>query len=69
MHKVRHVNTSHYFNIVNINRYDVVLGTIFMRKHRIVLDFELDQIRHHEQVLPVLGKGTDQYLQVCRQAM
>ena len=40
-----------------------------MRKHRIVLNFELDQIRHHEQVLPVLHEGTDQYLHICRQAM
>ena len=40
-----------------------------MRKHRIVLNFELDQIRHREQVLPALCEGTDQYLQVCRQVM
>ena len=67
--KYRHVNTSHYFDIVNIDRYDVILGTVFMRKHGIVLDFELDQIRHCEQVLPALHEGTDQYLQVHRQAM
>ena len=67
--KYGHVNASHYFDIVNIDRYDVVLGTVFMRKHRIVLNFELDQIRHREQVLPALCEGTDQYLQVHRQAM
>ena len=43
--------------------------SVFMRKHGIVLNFELDQIRHRKQVLPVLHEGTDQYLQVRRQAM
>jgi hypothetical protein len=38
------VDTNHYFNVININRYDAVLGTLFMRKHGIVLDFELDQV-------------------------
>ncbi|KAF8219883.1 hypothetical protein L208DRAFT_1337028 [Tricholoma matsutake] len=38
------VNT-HYFDVVNINRYDAILGTVFMRKHGIVLDFEHDEVR------------------------
>ncbi|KAF8240098.1 hypothetical protein L208DRAFT_1220280, partial [Tricholoma matsutake] len=38
------VNT-HYFDVVNINRYDAILGTMFMRKHSIVLDFECDEVR------------------------
>ncbi|KAF8219179.1 hypothetical protein L208DRAFT_1342491, partial [Tricholoma matsutake] len=37
------VNT-HYFDVVNINRYDAILGTVFMRKHGIVLDFERDEV-------------------------
>ncbi|KAF8224849.1 hypothetical protein L208DRAFT_1308881 [Tricholoma matsutake] len=37
------VNT-HYFDVVNINRYDAILGTMFMRKHSIVLDFERDKV-------------------------
>ena len=41
------------------SKYNIVLGTVFMRKHGIVLDFELDQIRHCEQVLLALHEGTD----------
>jgi hypothetical protein len=63
------VNTCHYFDIINIDRYDVVVGTVFMRKHAIVLDFGLDQIRYKDEVLPMLKEGTDEYLQVRRQAM
>ncbi|KAF8237481.1 hypothetical protein L208DRAFT_1247562 [Tricholoma matsutake] len=37
------VNT-HYFDVVNIDRYDAILGTMFMRKHGIVLDFERDEV-------------------------
>ncbi|KAF8231797.1 hypothetical protein L208DRAFT_1275090 [Tricholoma matsutake] len=37
------VNT-HYFDVVNIDRYDAILGTVFMRKHGIVLDFERDEV-------------------------
>ncbi|KAF8221842.1 hypothetical protein L208DRAFT_1147177, partial [Tricholoma matsutake] len=35
--KYGHVDVKHYFDIVNINRYNVILGTVFMRKHGIVL--------------------------------
>ena len=38
--KYGHVNVCHYFDIVNIDRYDVILGMVFMRKHGIILDFE-----------------------------
>jgi len=39
------VETNHYFDIINIDRYDVILGTVFMKQHRIMLDFEKDQVR------------------------
>ena len=38
--KYGHINMRHYFDIVNINRYDVIVRTVFMRKHGIILDFE-----------------------------
>ncbi|KAF8237725.1 hypothetical protein L208DRAFT_1246154 [Tricholoma matsutake] len=43
------VNT-HYFNVVNIDRYDAILGTMFMRKHGIVLDFELDEVHRRAEI-------------------
>jgi len=36
---------NHYFNIINIDRYDVIIGMVFMKQHRIMLDFEKDQVR------------------------
>ena len=67
--KYGHINMHHYFDIVNIDRYDVILETVFMRKHRIILDFERDKVRHKEQILPSMKEGPDAYLMVCRQAV
>ena len=67
--KYGHVDACHYFDIVNIDRYDVILGMVFMRKHRIILDFECDEVRHKEQILPSIKEGPDAYLMVCRQAI
>ena len=57
--KYGHVDARHYFDIVNIDRYDVILGTVFMRKHGIILDFERDEIRHKDQILPSMREGPD----------
>ncbi|KAJ7604272.1 hypothetical protein FB45DRAFT_769535 [Roridomyces roridus] len=35
----------HYFDQVNLDRYDVVIGTPFMNKHGVKLDFETREIR------------------------
>jgi hypothetical protein len=35
---------NHYFNVININRYNVILGTMFMRKHSITLDFKCNEV-------------------------
>ena len=34
----------YYLDVVNIDRYDVILGAPFMRKFRIQLDFESNSI-------------------------
>ncbi|KAF8209584.1 hypothetical protein K438DRAFT_1467200, partial [Mycena galopus ATCC 62051] len=34
-----------YFDQVNLDRYDVVIGTPFMNKHRVTLDFGKREIR------------------------
>jgi hypothetical protein len=67
--KYGHVDVQHYFDIVNIDRYDVILGTVFMRKHGIMLGFDKNEIRHKVQVLPALRESPDTYLLVRRQAM
>ncbi|KAL0562616.1 hypothetical protein V5O48_019468, partial [Marasmius crinis-equi] len=46
-----------YFDIVNIDRYDAIVGTYFMRKHGISLDFENDCIRVKSRPAPTLSVG------------
>ncbi|KAF8226052.1 hypothetical protein L208DRAFT_1303709 [Tricholoma matsutake] len=45
------IKNNHYFDVVNIDRYDAILGTIFVRKHSIVLDFEHDKVNDLKDIL------------------
>jgi len=67
--KIGTVDNYHYFDVINIDRYNVIIGMVFMKQHRIVLDFKKDQVRMRGKNLYVLCKSMDEYLQVCRQAM
>jgi len=67
--KIGTVETYHYFDIININRYDIIIGMVFMKQHGIVLDFEKDQVRMRGKNLYTLCESMDEYLQVCRQVM
>jgi len=67
--KIGTVGINHYFNVININRYDIISGMVFMKQHGIVLDFEKDQVGLRGKNLHVLCKSMDIYLQVHRQAM
>ncbi|KAF8240538.1 hypothetical protein L208DRAFT_1232345 [Tricholoma matsutake] len=42
--EIGEIKNTHYFDVVNIDIYDAILGTVFMRKHSIVLDFECDKV-------------------------
>jgi hypothetical protein len=47
----------YYLDVVNINQYDCILGTPFMRKHNIGLDFGNNAIIVHDhKVLAMSGK-------------
>ncbi|KAJ3999745.1 hypothetical protein F5050DRAFT_854011 [Lentinula boryana] len=48
-----------YFDIANVDRYDAVLGTVFMRKHGIALDFERNVIRLSGKEIPTLTEGDE----------
>jgi len=67
--KIGIVENYHYFDIITIYRYNVIIGTVFMKQHRIVLDFEKDQVRMRGKNLYALCESVDEYLQVCRQVM
>ncbi|KAF8221138.1 hypothetical protein L208DRAFT_1329897, partial [Tricholoma matsutake] len=54
---------SHYFDVVNIDRYDTILGTIFIRKHGIILDFECDEVQIKGKVLKTIIEGKSMFYQ------
>ncbi len=43
-----------YFDIANIDCYDIVVGTSFMRRHKISLDFEYNVVHVKGQPMPTL---------------
>jgi len=63
------VETNHYFDVINIDRYDVILGMVLMKQHRIMLDLKKDQVRMRGKNLSALCESVDEYLQVHRQVM
>jgi hypothetical protein len=63
------IEVNQYFDIVNIDRYNVTLGTVFMRKYGIILDFKRNQVRIGDKELPMLREDAGEYLQIRRQAM
>jgi hypothetical protein len=63
------VENTHYFDVVNINRYDAILETVFMRKHSIVLDFEHDEVRVKGKHLETVIEGPNTFMQARRHAM
>ena len=54
------IDVNMYLDIANLDKYDTILGTPFMRKHGIFLDFETQEIiicgRLHIPALPE-GEG------------
>ncbi|KAL7281607.1 hypothetical protein ACG7TL_004924 [Trametes sanguinea] len=42
--QVGKLKQSQYFDAVDIDKYDLILGTTFCRKHNVVLDFAKDQV-------------------------
>jgi hypothetical protein len=63
------VENTHYFDVVNIDRYDAILGTMFMRKHGIVLDFERDKVCVKGKHLETVIEGPNMFMQARRHAM
>ena len=55
-----------HFNIVNIDYYDAILGTPFLRKHKVIIDFVNDWLRIEDKIICnqaneyKVGKGNPQ---------
>ncbi|KAF9259779.1 hypothetical protein L218DRAFT_820690, partial [Marasmius fiardii PR-910] len=48
------ISSKDYFDIANVDCYDTILGTVFMRKHKMALDFETDSVRMKGRPIPTL---------------
>ena len=40
-----------YFNIINIDYYDAILGTPFLRKHEVIIDFVNNCLRMKDKIV------------------
>lgn len=47
------VRNVHYFDVVDIDKYDAILGTVFCRTYGIVLDFANDRVLIGKQSIPL----------------
>ncbi|KAL0565142.1 hypothetical protein V5O48_016889, partial [Marasmius crinis-equi] len=57
--KSKTIHSKDYFDIANVDRYDAIVGTVFMRKHGISVHFEDDSIRMKGQRIPFLSEGEE----------
>ena len=55
-----------YMDVVNIDRYDMIIGIPFMCKHSFVLDFDKDRLLVRGQVLQPLTVGQEDLLMAKR---
>ncbi|KAG6887000.1 hypothetical protein C0992_001225 [Termitomyces sp. T32_za158] len=48
------VTTQEYLDVANFDCYDMIIGTLYMRKHRVILDFEKNKIVVGGQACPAI---------------
>ena len=63
------IDSREYFDVANIDRYDVILGTPWMHKHGISLDFANRVIRIGDQAHPSLTEGEESVEMARRHAI
>jgi len=57
-----------YIDVVNIDRYDMIIGTPFMRKHGLVLDFSRDVLSIQGQKIQTLNSGQEDLMLAKKRA-
>ncbi len=58
-----------YLDVVNIDRYDMIIGTPFMRKHGLVLDFCKDTLSVQGKPIPTLTSGQEDLMLAKKRAL
>lgn len=53
------IRGDHYFDIVNLDRYDCIVGTPFMNQHGVVLDFKTRNIQVNGQAFAAFSYEED----------
>ena len=59
---VANVKTTSYVDIMNFDRYDMIMGTPWMRRHKVLLDFDVNRVIINGMSIPaikVLAKDLD----------
>jgi len=51
-----------YIDVVNIDRYDMIIGTPFMRRHHFILDFSNDTLSARGHTIPTMTSGQEDLL-------
>jgi len=57
-----------YLDVVNIDRYDMIIGTPFMRRHGLVLDFEQNTLSIRGEIIPTLMSGQEDLMLAKKRA-
>ena len=63
------INDRHYFDIVNVDKYDAIIGLVFMRRFGIVLDPVTDRVIVNGSSYPTLSEREEREAIVHRYAM
>jgi len=58
-----------YLDVVNIDRYDMIIGTPFMRKHGLVLDFNQNTLSIRGTPLPTMSAGQEDLMLAKKRAL
>ena len=53
-YKLSNIRGTHYFDVVNVDRYDAVVGIPFLQKHKVLLNFDQRSIEIDHKLIPTL---------------
>ena len=62
------ISSDAYMDVVNIDRYDMIIGTLFLREHRAVLDFGDDALVIQGRKITPLTVGQEDLMIAQRRA-
>ena len=64
--KIGPIDDVKYFDVIDVDRYDLILGTTFCRQHNVILDFAQNKIWVDGVPVPAYTKAQDEELAAQR---